>query len=164
MLVLGLDPGTITTGYGLRTGDSSDAELIKCGAIRAPAKHPIEHRLWHIHTEVSALVKREKPDVVAIEKPFVVRAPRQAALAVGEARAVIMIAAVGAGIPVFQYPPAKVKQVVAGYGAGDKEQVCRMVEMTLAIDLSAHPLDVSDAIAVALCPPREAALLEMSAE
>ena len=164
MLVLGIDPGTITTGYGLVESDGADAALIDCGAVRAPAKQPIEQRLWQMHTGIAAVIERIRPAAVAIEEPFVVRAPRRAALAVGEARASVMLAAVGAGLPVFHYPPTKVKQAVAGYGGGDKEQVRRMVEMILGVDLSEHPLDVSDALAVALCHSRLTTLLAMAAD
>ena len=163
MLVLGVDPGTIITGYGLVECGDGETALIECGAVRAPAKNPIERRLWLVHTGIRAIIQRARPDVIAIEEPFVVRAPRRAALAVGEARAAVMIAAAEAGAPIFQYPPAKVKQAVAGYGGGDKEQVRRMVEMITGADLSEHPLDVSDAIAVALCHSQEATLLAMAA-
>lgn len=162
MLVLGVDPGTIITGYGLVENSGGETVLIECGAVRAPAKQPIERRLWLVHSGMREVIERTRPDAVVVEEPFIVRAPRRAALAVGEARAAVMIAAAEDGLPIFQYPPAKVKQAVAGYGGGDKEQVRRMVEMITGADLSEHPLDVSDAIAVALCHSQEATLLAMS--
>ena len=164
MRILGIDPGTIRVGYGLIDYDNPDIAVLECGTIRAPAKDPIERRLWRIYREIRSLIKRHRPSIVAVEEPFVVRAPRRSALAVGEARAIALLAAVSHDLPVVQYPPAKVRQTVAGYGRGDKEQVVQALGLLLGISLDAYTLDATDALAVAVCHTQHTNLEAMLAE
>ncbi|MBI3742886.1 MAG: crossover junction endodeoxyribonuclease RuvC [Chloroflexi bacterium] len=158
MRVLGVDPGTIVTGFGVIEDAGGEARLVECGVIRAPAKQPIERRLLLIYEGLLNLVTRHRPDAVAVEEPFVVHAPRNAAMAVGEARAMALLAAAQRGLAISQYPPARVRSTVANYGAGDKEQVRLALTLQLGVDLNAYPLDATDALAVALCHLRHVAL------
>jgi crossover junction endodeoxyribonuclease RuvC len=160
MRVLGIDPGTVRTGYGF-VEDTDNPVLLGCGVLEAPAKQPIEQRLLVMHRGITALIARTPPDAVAVEEPFVVREARNSAMAVGEARAVALIAAAAAGVPVFQYPPARVRQSVTSYGASTKEQVRTMVGMLLGVQLIGEPLDACDALAVAICHLRESRLGEI---
>ena len=151
MRVLGIDPGTVHMGFGVVEGEGTDVAFIDCGVLEAPPRDPIEKRLLTLHHQIQALMDRVLPEEVAVEEPFVYQGPRKAALAVGEARAIALIAAAGRDLPVFQYPPASVKQAVAGYGAGTKEQVRDMVGLLLQRQLADYSLDACDALAVAIC-------------
>ena len=151
MRVLGIDPGTIHMGYGVVDGEGGDVTFVDCGALNAPPRDPIEKRLLQIHRQLRDLIERCQPEVVAVEEPFVVQAPRKSALAVGEARAIALLAAAESDLPIFQYPPTKVRQTVAGYGASTKEQIKDMVGLLLQRPPGDHPLDAFDALAVAIC-------------
>jgi crossover junction endodeoxyribonuclease RuvC len=159
MRILGIDPGTIRMGYGVINSDGGDVAFEDCGVLQATKGDPIEKRLSHIYDQLRVLIERVSPEVVAIEEPFVVRAPRNSALAVGEARAIAMLAATQRDLPIFQYTPTKVRQTVAGYGAGGKEQTQQMVSLLLDTALDAFPFDASDALAVAICHSRHPDLL-----
>ena len=160
MRVLGIDPGTVHTGYGL-IEEAEETSLLECGVLEAAASAPIEQRLLTMHRGLVELIARTAPDAVAIEEPFVVQAARKSAMAVGEARAIALIAAAGAGIPVAQYTPTRVRQTVTSYGASTKEQVQQMVGMLLHESLEGESLDACDAIAVAICHLRQTRLGEM---
>ena len=157
MRVLGIDPGTVHTGFGL-VEEADEPVLLECGVLEAKPKDPIELRLLAMHRGLVALLARTKPDAVAVEEPFVVQAARKAAMAVGEARAIALVAAAGAGIPVFQYTPTHVRQTVTSYGASSKEQVQQMLGMLLHQALQGTSLDACDALAVAICHLRQARL------
>ncbi|MCB2187337.1 MAG: crossover junction endodeoxyribonuclease RuvC [Deltaproteobacteria bacterium] len=148
-LILGLDPGSLVTGYGLIVaGPGADARLVETGVIRAPAKEPLTRRLIAIHQGVAGLIARLGPAEVAIEDVFSAKNPR-AALALGQARAAAILAAALAGLPVHEYSPAMVKKALVGHGQAGKEQVAYMVCQIL--HCPAPPaLDASDALAVAL--------------
>ena len=161
MRVLGIDPGTIHMGFGIVEQRQADIALIHCGVLEAPQRDPIERRLLRIFTQLQALIAQHAPDTIAVEEPFVVKAARNSALAVGEARAIALLAAAGAGLPVSQYTPSKVRSTVIGYGAGDKEQVRQMVSMLLGASLESFRLDASDALAVAICHLRHAAIADL---
>ncbi len=164
MLVLGIDPGTIHMGFGLIEEVGDSPTLVECGVLEAPTKAPIEFRLLSMYRGLVDLIIRAQPQAVAIEEPFVVQAARKSAMAVGEARAIAMVAAAGAGIPVFQYTPTKVRMVVTSYGASDKLQVQQMVGMLLQQQLAGQSLDACDALAVAICHSRQVRLAEMIGE
>jgi crossover junction endodeoxyribonuclease RuvC len=159
MRILGIDPGTIRMGFGAIDIDSGDASFVDCGVLQAVQRDPIEKRLVQIFDQLEVLIERVSPDVVAIEEPFVVQGPRKSALAVGEARAIALLAAAKRDLPIFQYTPTKVRQTVAGYGGGGKEQTQQMVSLLLDRPLDAFPLDASDALAVAICHSRHPDLL-----
>ncbi len=157
MRVLGIDPGTVRMGYGL-VEERDGPILLDCGVLEAAAKDPIGKRLLGLHRQLLALVRRHQPSMMAVEESFVVRAPRRAATAVGEARAVALMVAAETDVPVFQYTPTHVRQTVANYGGSDKEQVRQMVGLLLGRSVDGLSLDASDALAVAICHLREAAL------
>ena len=161
-LVLGIDPGTRVTGWGLISTDGAEVRAVDYGVIAPKAAWPIEQRLLHIFSELRDLIARHTPDAVAVEEPFVGENVRSA-MAVGEARTVAILAAGLAGIAVRSYSPARIKQVVAGYGQGDKAQVAEMLRLQLGLDEAPADLNASDALAVALCHTvqlRAEALLE----
>ena len=150
VVILGIDPGTRVTGWGAITAGDGEPRAIDCGVIVAKAAWPIEQRLQHIFSELGDVIARLQPGAVAVEEPFVGTNARSA-MAVGEARTVAMLAATLAGIAVHHYPPARVKQVVAGYGRGEKVQVAEMLRLQLGMPEAPADLNASDALAVALC-------------
>ena len=150
MIILGVDPGTRVTGWGLIDLIGGEPRAVACDVIIAKPAWPIEQRLQHIFSELGDVIARHQPAVVAVEEPFVGENVRSA-MAVGEARTVAMLAATLAGLPVHHYPPARIKATVGGYGQGDKRQVREMLRLQLgAADLPGS-LDATDALAVALC-------------
>lgn len=148
--MLGVDPGTTATGYGVveRPG-SGPHRLIECGVIRLPAREPLERRLVAIHSALTDLIARHRPDVMAIEDVFVAKNVRSA-LILGHARGVILLAAAHAGVTVASYPPAVIKKAVVGAGAATKEQVQRMIAQLLRLKTPPSPSDAADGVAVAL--------------
>ena len=150
MLTLGIDPGTAITGYGLVREEAGGLALIDCGVITTPAGQPLPARLQTIYQELSNLVARLQPAVAAVEELFFSRNVRTA-LSVGHARGVALLALADAGLPIYEYKPAEVKQAIAGYGGADKHQVQEMVRMLLNLDHVPQPDDAADAVAVAVC-------------
>lgn len=163
MIVLGLDPGTSATGYGVVEQRGGRLAALDYGVIATPAAgggkaaagrsagtaaEPA--RLASLHRAVADVIHRHRPDLVAIEEVFVNRNPR-AALAVGQARGVTLLAAAQAGVPVTQYAASMVKLAVAGYGAADKGQVQAMVRAQLGLAGVPRPDHAADALAVAIC-------------
>ena len=152
MRVLAIDPGTIKMGYGVLQGETSP-EVIDYGVVALPRTMPIEERLYQLYTHVRNMISVFTPEVVAVEEPFVGRGDRQfigPAIAVGQAQALVLIGAAGAGLPVFRYAPADVKLAVADYGAASKEQM----QSALAASLGMSDLpesDAADALAIGLC-------------
>lgn len=151
MLVLGIDPGTATTGYGLvRQLSGRQVELVDYGVIRTPANQPMAERLRQLYHDLSAIIAKYAPDEAAVEELFFSRNVTTA-LSVGQARGVAILAAAEAGLPVHEYKPREVKQAVVGYGNASKEQVQQMVRVLLNIDEVPRPDDAADAVAVAIC-------------
>lgn len=144
-------------GYGV-LDEEDDMELVACGVLEARAKDPIERRLLTLHRGVLRLLGEYLPSAVAIEEPFVVLSPRNSAMAVGEARAIAMLAAAERDVPIYQYNPSKVRQTVASYGSSTKEQVRDMVALLLRSPMDGYHLDACDALAVAICHLRQAHL------
>ena len=149
LLLLGIDPGLSVTGYGLVLWSNNGARAVAYGALTMSRRAPLPERLRQIHEGVSEVIGDWGPVEVAVED-FLVGNVR-AAVAIGEARAVVLLAAAQAGLPVFQYQPAQVKQFVTSYGGGQKEQVQEMVRILLGLDEAPEPADAADALAVALC-------------
>ena len=162
MRILGIDPGTLAMGYGLLDDGGDQARMVDCGVLTTTGDTPIAQRLRDLYLGLLDVIVRFRPDAIAIEDPFVARNVRSA-LAIGRAQAIAMLAAASHGIPVSTYPPAKVKQGVAGYGRGDKEQVQRMVCVQLGLSQSPGRTDATDALAVALCHLREQRLSRLLA-
>ncbi len=149
LLVLGIDPGLSVTGYGLVLWSDDKAQAVAYGALALKQRTPLPERLRQIHDGVAQVIAAWQPAEVAVED-FLVGNVR-AAVAIGEARAVVLLAAAQAGLPVCQYQPAQVKQFVTTYGGGRKEQVQEMVKMLLDLEEPPEPADAADALAVALC-------------
>ncbi|MGE5550929.1 MAG: crossover junction endodeoxyribonuclease RuvC [Bacteroidota bacterium] len=150
MLVLGLDPGTATTGYGLVRRTGNHLEHVAFGTVRTPADQPLAARLRLIYRELRSLLQTYQPDAVAVELLFFNRNVRTA-MAVGQARGVALLAAADAGLTVTEYTPLQVKQAVVGYGRADKRQVQEMVRVLLAMRETPRPDDAADALAIAIC-------------
>jgi crossover junction endodeoxyribonuclease RuvC len=150
MLILGIDPGTAITGYGLLEAQGNKLKAVDYACVRTPANMPLEHRLLAIHGAVEDLIKQYKPTHLAVEELFFNKNVRTA-LSVGHARGVIILAGVSAGLEVFEYTPLQVKQSVVGYGRADKAQVQFMVKTILNLPEIPKPDDVADALAIAIC-------------
>jgi crossover junction endodeoxyribonuclease RuvC len=154
MKILGIDPGTLVMGYGIIAADGDEITLVDYGAITPPKNEDIGRRLHHLYNGVLDIIRRHRPEAVAVEQPFVSKNVRSA-MAIGRAQAIALLAAAGEGIPAYEYTPAEVKQRVADYGASSKEQIQEMVSLQLGLAEVPRPNDAADAIAVALCHLRE---------
>jgi crossover junction endodeoxyribonuclease RuvC len=150
MRILGIDPGTVVTGYGVIEGEGDDMALVDYGTLTGPEKLPISERLCQIYNQLLDVIGRHRPDVVAVEQPFVAKNARTA-LAIGRAQAIALLAAANRKIPAYEYTPAQVKQRVANYGASSKEQIQEMVRLQLGLTEIPQPNDAADALAVAIC-------------
>lgn len=149
-LILGIDPGTRFTGWGIVSLGGGEPRAVACDVIAPKARLPLEQRLLFIFTELTAIIATYAPTVMAVEEPFVGENVRSA-MAIGEARTVAMLAGSLAGVPVRHYAPARIKQTVAGYGQGDKVQVREMLRLQLGGAELPDDLNATDALAVALC-------------
>jgi crossover junction endodeoxyribonuclease RuvC len=150
MIVLGIDPGTITMGYGVIKSLDQEVTLIYYGTLKPKERSPIGERLSFLYSGLMGIMLKYKPAVVAVEQPFVAKNARSA-FAVGRAQAVAILAAANHGLSCYEYTPAEVKQRVASYGASSKEQIQQMVMLQLGLDAIPEPDDAADALAVALC-------------
>ncbi len=149
-LALGIDPGTATTGYGLvRLTRDGELVAVSYGIISTSKDSSPSARLEILYDELNKLLKKNKPDTAAVEKLFF-QSNVKTALAVGQARGVVMLSLQKAGIEAFEYTPNEVKQAVAGYGAADKRQVQEMVRALLQLDSIPKPDDAADALAIAI--------------
>lgn len=147
--ILGIDPGSRTTGYGIiELGPRQVPICLTGGCIRLASKE-MPDRLSQLLDEVKEIVKLFKPTVLAIEQIFVHKSAHSA-LKLGQARGVAIAAAVGAGLPVFEYAPRQIKQAVVGKGSADKNQMQHMVQILLSLNEKPQA-DAADALAVALC-------------
>jgi crossover junction endodeoxyribonuclease RuvC len=161
-LVLGIDPGTAITGYGLVREDDRGLALVDCGAITTPSGQPLATRLQMIYQGLAGVIDEHHPESAAVEELFFSRNVRTA-LSVGQARGVVLLALADAGLPIYEYKPLEVKQAIAGYGGAGKQQVQEMVRLLLNLDQVPQPDDAADAVAVAVChihSARMAALLD----
>ncbi len=150
MRVFGVDPGSLRTGYGCIETDGSRHRLVACGAIATPSGADFPARLLIIHRELVRLLRKHRPDCVAVESVFYAANVRSA-LKLGHARGVALLAAVEGGYPLVEYAPAEIKQAVVGYGRAEKRQVGEMVRLLLGLTDIPEPHDASDALAVAIC-------------
>ena len=149
-LALGIDPGTATTGFGLvRLNPDGELVAVKYGVILTPKDTSASSRLVMLYDQLQGLLKEYKPDTAAVEKLFFSRNVTTA-LAVGQARGVVMLSLEQAGIEPFEYTPNEVKQAVAGFGGADKRQVQDMVRALLGLESIPKPDDAADALAVAI--------------
>ena len=150
MRIFGIDPGSAHTGYGCIETTAGRHRVVACGALSPPSRAPFPEKLRAIHDGLAALLRECAPDAAAVEDLFYARNARSA-LTLGHVRGVVMLAAAEAGVPVAEYAPAEVKRAVAGYGRADKRQVQQMVALLLGLTAPPEQLDVTDALAVAIC-------------
>lgn len=149
MITLGIDPGTARLGFGLvEAGD--EPAVIDYGVIETAATDDMPSRLSGLFDAVSGLIANHHPDVLAVEQLFFSRNVTTA-IAVGQARGVVLLAAARAGVAVVEYSPSEVKHAVVGYGKADKAQMQEMVRLILQLERPPHPDDAADALAIALC-------------
>jgi crossover junction endodeoxyribonuclease RuvC len=152
MLVIGIDPGTATTGYGLVRERESDSvlECVAYGVVTTPAGLALAKRLQTIHRQLKEVILLHRPDSGAVEKLFF-QTNVKTAIAVGQGRGVAMLALADCNLEVGEYTPLQVKQAVAGYGQADKKQMQEMVRALLELEDIPKPDDAADALAVAIC-------------
>lgn len=150
MLIMGIDPGTAITGYGLVQYLNNNFKLVECGTVRTKAGQPMSERLQTLYHDLTAIITDYQPEQYAVEELFFNKNIRTA-LPVGQARGVTLLAGANAGLNVFEYTPLQVKQAVAGYGRADKKQVQYMLKILLNLPTVPKPDDTADALAVAVC-------------
>jgi crossover junction endodeoxyribonuclease RuvC len=150
VIVLGVDPGTAATGYGVvERVEGGPYRLIECGVVRPPATAALPGKLDAIFAEIEALLTRHRPDVLAVETVFVANNPRSA-LILGHARGVVLLAGARCGVRVAEYAPRDVKAAVVGAGSATKEQIALMVTKLLRLKTAPKPADAADGVAIAL--------------
>jgi len=148
--VLGIDPGTATTGYGLVEAEPGHAgRLVECGVLRTQAGASLSARLLTLHTGVRELVEQHHPDVVVVESIFYAKNVRTS-LVLSHARGVILLAAAEAAVPVVELSPAAIKKAVVGRGRATKPQIGFMVQQLLRLRRPPQPADAADGVAIAL--------------
>jgi crossover junction endodeoxyribonuclease RuvC len=151
MLVLGIDPGTATTGYGLVKEDEAGNLIpVDFGVVRTSSKLLLPKRLLQIHQQIQEIILLHRPESSAVEKLFF-QSNVRTAMSVGQGRGVALLALAQSEIPIAEYTPLEIKQAVAGYGGADKHQVQYMVQALLGLEDIPRPDDAADALAVAIC-------------
>lgn len=150
MLVIGIDPGTATTGYGVvREHRDGSLEAVAYGVISTPAKTPMPERLQMIYEELNALIAQHQPDAAAIEQIFFSKNVTTG-ITVAQARGVQLLALANANLPIREYKPNEIKQAIAGYGSASKSQMQEMIRALLNLEAIPRPDDAADALAVAI--------------
>ncbi|OGZ36005.1 MAG: crossover junction endodeoxyribonuclease RuvC [Candidatus Portnoybacteria bacterium RIFCSPLOWO2_01_FULL_43_11] len=149
MTILGLDPGTAATGYGV-IKKQSELRAIDYGCIRTSPQFSTAERLKETHQQIAKLIKKHKPDIIAIEDIFFFK-NLKTAIKVSQARGVALLSASQAKIPIAEFTPLQIKQAVTSYGRADKAQVQKMVKILLGLKEIPKPDDAADALAVAIC-------------
>jgi crossover junction endodeoxyribonuclease RuvC len=164
MLVIGIDPGTATTGYGLvRENQDGSLSAVDYGAITTPANLPMPLRLLELYKKLKEILLLHHPESGAVEKLFFQRNV-STAISVGQGRGVALLALAESGIDVLEYTPLEVKQAVAGYGRADKAQIQSMVRALLSLDEIPTPDDAADALAIAICHLHSAKIKQLYSE
>lgn len=149
MRILGIDPGTAITGFGVIETDGQKHKLVDAGVIRTPAKQALELRLETIYDDIKEIINTHKPDHCAVEQLFFAQNVTTA-MAVSQARGVILLAIIKSGLDHSEYTPLQVKQAMTGYGRADKNQMQEMVKIMLGLKTVPKPDDAADALAVAI--------------
>lgn len=171
--ILGVDPGTLRMGYGVVDAAGVQAVYLTCGVITASRSLTLGERLWRLYQGLLKVVQAWKPTAVAVEEAFIPglrgtsfngeeRGGVRSAMAVGQAGAIVLLAAAAHGVPSFRYSPAQVKGSVTDYGRSSKEQVQEMVRLTLGLTEAPLPADAADALAVALCHLQQQRIAELT--
>lgn len=150
MIILGIDPGTATTGWGVVEKQGKNLECLAYGAIITKAGQQNSHRLQQIYKEVIGLIKKYEPDTLMVEKLFFFK-NLKTAMPVAEARGVILLAAADKKITLKELTPLQVKMAICGYGRADKKQIQKMVQQTLKLEKMPKPDDAADGLALAIC-------------
>jgi len=158
--ILGIDPGTRITGYGIIKTNSSSYDVVDYGCIRPPANLKLTDRYLIIFNGIEEIIAKHKPEVLVVETQFVQK-NIQSAIKLGMARGIAIIAAKRYGIPVFEYAPTKAKKAIVGTGHASKEQVQMMVKHLLKLAAVPEPEDAADALALAICHAHQAQFTEM---
>lgn len=150
MIILGIDPGTANTGYGVVQGDGLGlVSLVECGVIRTKPRDPLADRLFEIFEGVSELLARHRPDALSVEDVFYAKNVRTTVV-LGHARGVVLLAGRKANVDIHEIPPAEIKKAVVGTGAATKEQVQFMLMRLLRLKSVPQPSDAADGVAAAL--------------
>lgn len=161
VVVLGIDPGTATLGWGIIRRTEKVAYKVEAyGCIKTDRRNLFPRRLEEIYKELGKIIKKYKPDIAAIEQLFFAKNVKTA-ITVGEARGVAILAAVEANLPVAEYTPLQVKQSLVGYGRAEKEQMQKMLKVLLGLKDIPKPDDAADALAIALCHLNSQRMIEM---
>lgn len=150
MRVLGIDPGSETTGWGVVEGAGHHYHLVEFGTVKAAPRERFSSRLLKISDGIEGLIARFEPDAFSIEEAFYA-ANVKVALKLGQVRGVALLAAERADLPIFEYSPRLIKQTVVGYGNAEKHQVQEMVRVLLTLKSVPEPHDAADALAIAIC-------------
>ncbi|MEK7447253.1 MAG: crossover junction endodeoxyribonuclease RuvC [Patescibacteria group bacterium] len=150
MIILGVDPGTATTGYGVIKSEKGEVHPVEYGCILTKSSKDLEHRLVTIFDELTTVIKKFKPEMIAVEELFFA-SNTKTAISVGHARGVILLACSKAKVPVYEYTPLQIKQAVCGYGRADKQQIQKMVKALLNLEEIPKPDDAADGLAIAIC-------------
>lgn len=150
MIILGIDPGTATTGYGVVESSGNKCTLINYGVITTPSDAPMEHRLCMINNQIKQLIVQYSPQVMAIEQIFYHKNAKTV-ITVAQSRGVAVFTGASKGLEICEYTPLQVKKSVVGYGTADKRQVQLMVQKLLAMKEMPKPDDAADALAIAIC-------------
>ncbi|HEX9679256.1 MAG TPA: crossover junction endodeoxyribonuclease RuvC [Candidatus Saccharimonadales bacterium] len=149
-IILGIDPGVADTGFGVITQVKHELTALDYGSIQTQSKQPMANRLEHIFTAVEKLIKKYKPEIVAVEQIFF-HTNVTTAMAVSQARGVILLAAARHRLTTLDCTPLQVKQALSGYGRADKRQIQTLVKIMLKLKTMPKPDDAADALAVAIC-------------
>lgn len=149
MKILGIDPGTATTGFGVIEHTNGKLKFIDAGVVTTPKTDEMKDRLVTIYDCVTELIEEHKPDCVSVELLFFATNVTTA-ISVGQARGVVMLAIGRAKLPMYEYTPMQIKQAVTGYGRADKKQIQEMVKMLLGLDGIPKPDDAADGLAIAI--------------
>lgn len=158
MIILGIDPGVATIGFGVVRAERQKNTLLRYGVITTPPGIPLSRRLIQISDDMEELIHTFHPDEMAVEELFFSK-NITTGIAVAHGRGVILLAAEKLGVPIFEYTPMQVKQAVAGYGGADKRQVMLMTQRLLKMREIPRPDDAADALAIAICHGRSATSL-----
>ena len=150
MIVIGVDPGSVRTGYGIVRGEKGSFSLIDCGVIRLSSRQSLPERIKIIYDELEKLITSNDPARLALETTYVNR-NAQSALKLGQVRGAVVALAMNSGIELHEYAPREVKQVLTGRGGASKEQVAYMARHFLNTSVPLKPFDISDALGIALC-------------
>ncbi len=150
MIVIGIDPGTATTGFGIVKKDNDSFCCLDYGVITTSKEETPASRLYTLNKELSLIIKKYSPDFLAVESIYFFK-NLKTALPVSQAKGVIMFTAEKAKIPIYEFTPLEVKMTITGYGRADKKQVQEMVKLSLNLDKIPRPDDAADALGIAIC-------------